>query len=127
MVVNKVCNTSKDFIELPDRLDIIVTDLDDSTHGETIVNLVHKNKIKLNHKLSLKESVFVLAHELLHISQIHRGILGIHKNGNYIWEGKQYMNLARLKQLSYNEYLQLPWEQDVVLKQQKLLKNLLNF
>lgn len=127
MVVNKVCNTSKDFIELPDRLDIIVTDLDDSTHGETIVNLVHKNKIKLNHKLSLKESVFVLAHELLHISQIHRGILGIHKNGNYIWEGKQYMNLAKLKQLSYNEYLQLPWEQDVVLKQQKLLKNLLNF
>ena len=93
--------------------------------GDTVLDLRLQNKIRLNSKLSVKEAVYVLSHELIHLAQIHTGQLKFNKNGNYVWNNRQYMNLAKLKTLSYSEYQQLPWEQDVVEKQQNLLENLL--
>ena len=124
-VCNKVCYKAGNLIELPDTIYIEIKLIDKQILGETILDLRSYNKITLNSLLTIKECVLVLTHELIHLSQIHKKQLTLHKNGNYVWEGKEYINLAKLKTLAYYDYLQLPWEQDVVEKQQNLLENLL--
>jgi hypothetical protein len=124
-VLSVLCNNAKEHIELPNKVYIQISKLEPNVLGDTVLDFRLQNKIRLNSILNIKESVYVLSHELIHLSQIHIGQLKIHKNGNYIWENRQYMNLSKLKQLSFLEYQQLPWELDVAKKQQKLLENLL--
>lgn len=124
-VLNKVCQKVSKFLDLPSTIFIEIKLIDNQILGETILDLRSYNKITLNSLLTIKECVLVLTHELIHLSQIHKKQLTLHKNGNYVWEGKEYINLAKLKTLAYYDYLQLPWEQDVVRKQRFLLENLL--
>lgn len=124
-ILTVVCQKAKDLLQLPDKIYIQITKLEQNVLGDTVLDLRLQNKIRLNSTLSVKESVYVLSHELIHLAQIHTGQLKFNKNGNYVWNNRQYMNLAKLKTLSYPEYQQLPWEQDVVEKQQNLLENLL--
>ena len=124
-VLSKVCQVASQFVDLPTIIYIQFATLDIKILGETVIDIRNNNKILLNSVLTIKESVLVLSHELIHLSQIHTGKLSLHKNGNYIWEGKQYFNLAKLRELTYQEYQELPWELDVVKKQQNLLINLL--
>ena len=124
-ILSKVCNSARLQVELPNIIYIEHKFLDHAVLGETVIDLRSNRKISLNSRLTIKESILVLTHELVHLNQIHTNKLLLHKNGNYIWEGKQYGNIASLKTLSYYDYLQLPWEQDVAKIQQKLLENLL--
>lgn len=124
-ILTVVCQKAKDLLQLPDKIYIQITKMEQNVLGDTVLDLRLQNKIRLNSTLSVKESVYVLSHELIHLAQIHTGQLKFNKNGNYVWNNRQYMNLAKLKTLSYSEYQQLPWEQDVVEKQQNLLENLL--
>ena len=124
-ILSKVCNSAGLLIELPNIIYIEHKSLNHAVLGETVIDLHSNKKISLNNSLTIKESILVLTHELVHLCQIHTNKLSLHKNGNYIWEGKQYGNIASLRALSYYDYLQLPWEQDVAKIQQKLLENLL--
>lgn len=124
-ILTVVCKKAKNLLQLPDKIYIQITKMEQNVLGDTVLDLRLQNKIRLNSTLSVKEAVYVLSHELIHLAQIHTGQLKFNKNGNYVWNNRQYMNLAKLKTLSYSEYQQLPWEQDVVEKQQNLLENLL--
>lgn len=123
----KLCNivVSKcaSLIKLPNKIVLEFRKLHDSVYGEAILN--SKDRIRLNVGLSLQETVLVLVHELIHISQIHVGQLTFSKKGDYIWENKVYCNVASIKTMAYKTYTQLPWELDVAKKQQNLLKLLL--
>jgi hypothetical protein len=57
------------------------------------------------------------------LNQIHTKRLGVRRDGKYLWDGQVYAVESPDKML-YKNYKNLPWEQDVAKKQQKLLENL---
>ena len=109
---------------LPDNLIIEFTDLSPTTYGESILHFDGTHKIKLSGWLSVKEIIFPLVHELIHIEQMHRGRLAISRSGDPVWDGVIYkIDYAKM---SYDEYRQLPWEQDVSNREKTLLTKILN-
>lgn len=124
-VINKTINIASKLYTLPTIVIFEMRKLGHSVFGETIVDPRQKNRIKLNVELGISETVYVLTHELIHLHQITTGQLQIGKNGSLIWDHGYKVEKNRLENLSYSEYMQLPWEADVVKKQQVLLENLL--
>lgn len=127
VLINKVVNIASIDFSLPECIIFEMRKLGPSTYGQTIVDPRQKNRILLNIDLGLHETVFVLTHEIIHLHQITTGQLTIGKNGSLIWDHHYQVDKNRLNSLSYIEYSQLPWEIDVVKKQQVLLEKLLNF
>jgi len=124
-LIKSICELTSTKFVLPDKIIVINQNLGHHVLGETILDSKNSNKIKLNANLDYKETLIVLSHELIHLSQIAEKRLTFNKKGDYIWEGKVCCNYATIKSLDYNIYLQLPWEQDVAKKQQKLVDFLL--
>jgi hypothetical protein len=54
-----------------------------------------------------------LAHEMVHVRQMAKGILKSVKNG-HTWAGKRYSNKTK--------YLDLPWEQDAFARQEIIFR-----
>jgi len=125
IVLNKVVNVAKQHFKLPDKIIFEMRKLGFSTYGETIVDPRYKNRIKLNIDLGINETVYVLTHEIIHLSQITTGQLAMGRNGSYVWDFGYEIPKHKVYNLSYAEYLQLPWEADVVKKQQFFLEKLL--
>jgi len=63
---------------------------------------------------NLKEIGLTLAHELVHVKQMAKGILKSTKNGNHIWAGKKYSKKTA--------YLSMPWEIEAFSKQELILR-----
>ena len=124
-LLDKVITNIREILLLPETIIIEFNNLQQNNYGETVLNTTVQNRIKLQYSLSYKESIFVLSHELVHLSQIQCGQLSYTKNGDYLWEGIKYCNCVELKTMPYEAYQQLPWELDVVKKQQKILDHLL--
>ena len=124
LVVNNTVNIAAQYYPLPNHIIFEMRKLGHSTLGETIVDTRQKNRIKLNIDLGLKETVYVLTHEIIHLSQITTGQLTIGRNGSVIWDHGYVVDKNRLSNLSYQQYMELPWEADVVKKQQFLLEKL---
>lgn len=61
----------------------------------------------------LKDIGFTLAHEMVHVRQMAKGILKPVKNGT-IWAGKHYSKKTK--------YLEMPWELDAFAKQEILFR-----
>ena len=61
----------------------------------------------------LKEMGLTLAHEMVHVRQIARGILRTEDGKNY-WCGKRYTKRTK--------YLDLPWEQDAFARQELIFR-----
>lgn len=61
----------------------------------------------------LKDIGFTLAHEMVHVRQMAKGILKPAKNGT-IWAGKHYSKKTK--------YLEMPWELDAFAKQEILFR-----
>jgi hypothetical protein len=57
----------------------------------------------------LKDIGITLAHEMVHVRQLAKGILQV-ENGKKFWKGKRYTKRTK--------YLDLPWEQDAFAKQE---------
>lgn len=120
IVATKLCEAVSQIIELPDIIEIEFSNLSQSVYGETIINPRFKNRIRINNTLNAKEIIPAIVHELIHLNQTHTGLLSMTRDGRYIWKNKIYTSPA-VKELSFNEHSQLPWEIDVAQRQQKVL------
>lgn len=123
-IVSNLYNKAKTFIQLPKTLEVEFKDLNDSVYAETVLDHRFKNRIYLNANIHYKEIIKPCLHELLHLNQIHTGRLSSQKNGMILWENKLYR--IDSYNLSYKDYLNLPWELDVAEKEKILLQNILN-
>lgn len=120
IVATKLCEAVSHIIELPDIIEIEFSNLGQSVYGETIINPRFKNRIRINSMLNSKEIIPAIVHELIHLNQTHTGLLSMTRDGRYIWKNKIYKS-PTVKELSFNEHSQLPWEIDVAQRQQKIL------
>jgi len=121
-VATYVCNRLREHLDLPDIIEVEFIQLGPSTYGETVIDFRYPGRIRVNLDLSLTDIVIPIVHELLHLEQIKQNRLTNNRFGDILWENTVY---KVKKNLSYRDYLALPWEEDVAKKQQKVLKNLL--
>lgn len=118
-VINKIFDIVKEYIKLPDYIEIEFKDLDHNIYGETLLDTRFKNRIRLNSILSSTEVIIPFIHELLHLNQIHIGLLSGRRDGSFIWNKKIYKTS---KKPDVKEWENLPWEIDVSGKEKKLLE-----
>jgi predicted SprT family Zn-dependent metalloprotease len=82
------------------------------------------NRIGINLDVPLDELPKILAHELVHVHQKHKGTLRIKHNGNCYWHGI-LITTSLPEDMSYENYMNLPWEMDAYDKQTKVLQQAL--
>ncbi len=121
-VARYVCTRLRDYLDLPDVIEIEFIQLGPSNYGETVIDFRYPNRMRINLDLSLNDIVIPLVHELLHLEQVCQGRLTNNRFGDILWENTVY---KVKKSMPYRDYLALPWEEDVAKKQQKVLKILL--
>ena len=63
---------------------------------------------------NLKDIGLTLAHEMVHVKQLAKGVLKNKQNGTHIWAGKKYSKKTR--------YLDMPWEIEAFSKQELILR-----
>lgn len=95
---------------LPKDIEIDCSDLDNNIYGMTYLDPRYPNRIKINQGLGIQEIGIVLIHELIHLHQIYVNKLRCLKGGIILWENVRYK--VKTEKLTYNQYLDLPWEQD---------------
>jgi hypothetical protein len=121
-VAKYICSRLRNYLELPDIIEIELVQLGPNNYGETLIDYRRPNRIRLNLDLSITDILIPLTHELIHLEQIYQKRLSNNRFGDIIWDNKTYkVN----KNMSHKDYMALPWEQDVVKKQQKALEFLL--
>lgn len=125
-VLLNIYTLAKEVLSLPDYIEIEIESLAESVYAESIANTRFKNRIRLNDKLTLTELIQPIVHELIHLEQIHMGRLSTNRQGHFIFDNKIYKNLDPLK-LTFEDYKNLPWEQDVRMKEKRILDYVLNF
>lgn len=121
---NKFCEKIivlvKQLYVLPDNIEIQFENMGDSVYGMTMLDPRFPNRIRLNQDLSLEEIILPLTHELLHLHQIFTNKLQSRSGGRILYEGQIYK--VDTMKMSYQDYQNLPWESDVIIKQKKLLE-----
>jgi|LauGreDrversion4_2_1035121.scaffolds.fasta_scaffold01547_20 hypothetical protein len=122
-VIYRVCDIISKHISLPEQIEIMFMTLGPSCYGQTVLDPRYKNRVVLNIDLEHRDLIVPTVHELIHLNQIHTKRLGVRRDGKYLWDGQVYAVESPDKML-YKNYKNLPWEQDVAKKQQKLLENL---
>ena len=122
-VATSLCRAAFLYIALPDNIIIEFVDLGHNTYGESTLTFNKESKVRINLQLSTKELIYPLVHELLHLNQIHEGKLSVTRFGDCVWEGKTYK--VDPAKISYKEYMQLPWEYDVSVRQKKLIEQII--
>jgi len=98
------------------RKAVVVQIEDDGTDnmGSTIpVDALDSYIVVIKPHRKLKDIGFTLAHEMVHVRQMAKGILKPAKNGT-IWAGKHYGKKTK--------YLEMPWELDAFAKQEILFR-----
>jgi hypothetical protein len=121
-VATYVCNRLRDYLDLPDTIEIEFIQLGPNNYGETIIDYRYPNRMRINLDLSSSDIIIPIVHELLHLEQVKQGRLTNNRFGDILWENQVYKVKASMP---YRDYLALPWEDDVAKKQQKVLKFLL--
>ena len=122
-VATSLCQAAFLYINLPDNIIVEFVDLGPNMYGESTLTFNKDSKVRINLQLSCKELIYPLIHELLHLNQIHEGKLSVSRFGDCIWEGKTYK--IDQDKMSYKEYMQLPWEYDVSIRQKKLIEQII--
>ena len=78
--------------------------------GYTVpVDIVDSYVVIIQPKMSLKDIGLTLAHEMVHVRQLAKGILKM-QNGVNFWQGKKYSKRTK--------YLDQPWEKDAFSRQE---------
>jgi hypothetical protein len=98
------------------RKAVVVQIEDDGTAnmGSTIpVDVLDSYIVVVKPHRKLKDIGFTLAHEMVHVRQMAKGILKSVKNG-HTWAGKRYSNKTK--------YLDMPWEQDAFARQEIIFR-----
>lgn len=122
ILVERIVSIISNIIELPNEIQIEFRKLDKNAYGETSLNPRYKNRITINSDLDITEIIYPLIHELIHVHQIHTNKLLVRPNNTYFWNDKRY---HVDKNLTYESYINLPWEADVIEKQKKIYKIIL--
>jgi hypothetical protein len=120
ILTEKVIQLVRKLYVLPNTIEIQFENMGKNIYGMTMLDPRFPNRIRLNQDLSITEYVLPLTHELIHLHQIFTNRLQCRSGGRILWENTVYK--VNMLEMSYNDYQQLPWELDVVEKQQKLLK-----
>ena len=123
IVCTKLTEAVANVIDLPKEIIIQFANLGDSVYGNTSVEHRFKNRIRINFQLNVIELPGPLVHELIHVNQIHVGLLRA-QSGVIFWHGKQYRVDDNM---TYAQHQALPWEIDAYDKQEKILKRALAF
>jgi hypothetical protein len=123
-IAERLCQAASLCINLPDYIEVHFANLGPGIYGEAVLKPGINRKITVNLDLSVKEIIYPITHELIHLSQMYEGKLAVSRTGLYVWEGKTYK--VDPAKISYKEYMQLPWEYDVSQKEVWLLKAILN-
>jgi len=117
----------KQFIEaiLPSMIDqlgltntrkslVIRLEKDCEQMGYTVpVDILDSYVVVIKPTMSIKSIGITLAHEMVHVRQMAKGILKI-KNGVNYWCGKRYTKRTK--------YLDQPWEQDAFARQELVFR-----
>lgn len=111
-VATNLCLYASKVIPLPNQIEIEFTTLSNSTYGVSILTHKFQNRFKINESLSVKEIIYPIVHELIHVSQIHTNRLKLLRDGTCVWDKAQY-RVIDPNTLSYTDYSNLPWEVDV--------------
>ena len=82
--------------------------------GYTVpVDILDSYVVVIKPSMSIKSIGITLAHEMVHVRQMAKGILKI-KNGVNYWCGKRYTKRTK--------YLDQPWEQDAFARQELVFR-----
>lgn len=109
-------------LDLPDTVEVCLYKLGGNIYGGIDYHRI--NRIALDYDMPLMALPKILTHELIHVNQKHTGIFKTTRGGICYWHGVPY-NTNSIDNLSYEEYLNLPWEMDVVHRQQQVFKKAL--
>lgn len=122
-MVTEIVDRSRPLLALPDDFVIEFNDLGTTVFGETVLQRRGKrHHIILNSRLTEAELFLPTIHELIHLDQMHTGMLLSGSSGVYVWDNVAYV----AKSLSYDEYLQLPFEVDAYTRQAEIARLLLD-
>lgn len=122
VIITSFANAISKIIELPESLEVCLYPLEHNVYGG--IDKFKLNRLGINYNVSLEALPKVLTHELIHINQKHTGKLKITQNGMCYWYGIPYTKKLP-EEMSYEEYQNLPWELDVVNRQQKIFREAL--
>ena len=122
-IARSICEGMAELISLPDELSIEFISMPKNVYGDSTLDNKSKKYIRLNSELHVNDLMIPLVHELIHVSQMHEGILMITHDGIFIWDTVPYE--VNLSDIHYKDYQMLPWEADVRHRQPKLLPELL--
>ena len=125
IICRKLTEATSTVIQLPREIIIHVANLGPSTYGSAAVEFRFRNKVSISNVLSANEIPIVLVHELIHLNQIHTGILRSSRHGTYYWNNKPYYTDVNI--LTFEQHQQLPWEVDVSNRHSTVLKEALDY
>ena len=122
-IAERLCQAASLCINLPDYIEVHFASLGPNTYGEAVLRPGINRVITVNLDLTINEIIYPITHELIHLSQMYEGKLAVSRTGLYVWEGKTYK--VDPHKISYKEYMQLPWEEDVTLRQKTLIEQII--
>jgi len=122
-VAERLCQAASLCINLPDYVEVHFANLGPGTYGEAILKPGINRVITVNLDLTVREIIYPITHELIHLSQMYEGKLAVSRTGLYVWEGKTYK--VDPHKISYKEYINLPWEADVQSRQKILIEQII--
>lgn len=120
ILCNKIVEIVTNMYVLPKQIEFQFENMGQNVYGMTMLDPRFPNRIRLNQDLSIEELPIPLTHELSHLHQIYTNKLQARSGGRILWEGQMYKVDAF--NLSYNDYLNLPWEDDANKKQKRILE-----
>jgi hypothetical protein len=118
VVCRKLTDAVSTVISLPEEIIIRVANLRDGTYGSAALEFRFRNRISISSVLSAEEIPEILVHELIHLNQIHTGVLS-----SYLWNNHPCP--TTIDKLTYEQHQQLPWELDVAARRAEVLKEAL--
>jgi hypothetical protein len=123
IISKSLCMHASHVMQMPSQIDICFYQLQHSVYGG--IDKKKANRLVIDYHLNLKQLPQILVHELIHINQRYTGALEITKDGWYIWQKKFFLK-SNPQELTYEQYLNLPWEVDVQCRLHTTLKKILD-
>lgn len=124
VVCSKLCHAACMVLPLPNVIEIRFANLGPSIYGHTHLEHRYCNRLSIHCYLSVTELPTVLIHELIHMSQVHTGMLRVSSSGTYYWNGVAY-DRPHPDTMDYLTYIAQPWECDVDLRHTSVMSAVL--
>ena len=122
-VILSLFRITRQVLELPPTIQVVFEDMGDSVYGDTKLNPRFLNRVTMNSRLFVRDLPSVFTHEIIHVHQTYTKLLEVDASGTIYWRGHPYRHVDNL---TYDEYIRLPWEADVVQRHGQLLEQILD-